>query len=228
MRPVYFILCKGGCPDDHAVRQVMIAATFGHLFCEPQVIGVELPQVRGERNVAGAYFTFLVGDYGIDGNMVVLYQFPADRQHVEFLDAACSLSDTPAHKHVEFQSFPPACPDKAGHVHCLEKSEHRHGCVHPHFKCVGAGGFLGVYFFHMAGEYVESGVWSNKKANKFAPGRRTGICPAKAVHIPNSLPEGPLHERQILLRRIGFISFSPGYKQVCTGRKRNKGLNSRV
>lgn len=160
-RPVYFVLCKGGCPDDHAVRQVMIAATFGHLFCEPQVIGVELPQVRGERNVAGAYFTFLVGDYGIDGNMVVLYQFPADRQHVEFLDAACSLSDTPAHKHVEFQSFPLACPDKAGHVHCLEKSEHRHGCVHPHFKCVGAGGFLGVYFFHMVGEYVESGVWSN-------------------------------------------------------------------
>ena len=145
---VYVILCEGGCSDNHTLGQVVIPAAFGNLLCQPQVICIELMQIIGVRDIAGADFTLPVGDNSVDGNRVVLHQSLADGKHIEFLDAACCPSDAPAHQHVELQPCPLADPDKTRDIHYLEKGEHWHGSIHPHLECVGAGCFFGIYFFH--------------------------------------------------------------------------------
>ena len=55
-RPVYLILYKGRCTDNHVIRQVMVLAAFGNLLRQPQVIRIELLQIIGERDIAGTDF----------------------------------------------------------------------------------------------------------------------------------------------------------------------------
>lgn len=96
-RSIYLILCKGRRADNHAICQVMIPAAFSNLFRQSQVIGIELLQIIGERDIAGTDFTLPIGYNGADGKVVVLHQLPPYGKHIELFDVACRLSDTPAH-----------------------------------------------------------------------------------------------------------------------------------
>lgn len=146
---VYFILGEGGRANNHAVGQVMVLATSGHLSRQPQVIVVELPQVFGEGDVARTHFSFAVGHDGADCKRVVPHQLFPDGQRVELFYSACCPSDAPAHQHIELQTAALARPDEPTHVDCPEKGDHGHGGVHPHFEGVGTRCFFGGYFNHI-------------------------------------------------------------------------------
>ena len=150
-RSVYIGLGKRGGTDDHAVGQIVVFAALGNLPRQCEIISIEFRQIPGERNIAGTYFTGFVGYDGIYRNGIVLYKFVPHREHVEFFHPACRFSDTPAHQHIEFHSFPFAEFNKPRHIECLEESHHRHGRFHPHFKRISAGGFSRIYFFHFFG-----------------------------------------------------------------------------
>ena len=148
---VYLVPGEGGSADDHAVGQVVVFASFCDLGRQAEIVGVELVQVIGERDVAGADFAPAVGDNRVDGDAVVLHQFTPHRKHPEFLDAACCTADAPAHKHVELQTLLSGQTDQPGHIQFSEECDHGHGGVHPHFECVCPRGLLRVHFcFHCA------------------------------------------------------------------------------
>ena len=98
---VYFILGEGGRANNHAVGQVVVLATFGHLSRQPQVIVVELPQVSREGDVARTHFSFAVGHDGADCKRVVPHQLFPDGQRVELFYSTCSTLDVLAHQHNE-------------------------------------------------------------------------------------------------------------------------------
>ena len=146
--PVYLVLRERGSANNHAIRQVMIFATLGHLPRQPQVIGIKLLQITGERNITGTNLTFPIRHDGTNSQLIILHQLPPDRKHIKLFHAACRPPDTPAHQHIKLQPSPPTDTHKATDIHRLEKSKHRHRRVHPHLERVGTGRFLGINFFH--------------------------------------------------------------------------------
>lgn len=142
-------LRERGCAYHHAVGEVVVAACFGHLGCEAEVVGVECGKVGRKRYVAGTYFAVFIGYDGVDGYFVEQEEFVADGKHVEFLDLGGGFSDAPAHEHVEFQAFFTACFCDARHVECLDECDHGHGRFHPRLEGEGACGVGRVYLFHV-------------------------------------------------------------------------------
>lgn len=134
--------------DDHALCQVMVSATVGHLPGQPHVITMEQRQLFRKRDVAGTYFSIPVGYDCIHGDAVILHQLVADGKKVELLDGGCGFADAPAHQHIELQAFLLAFLCQAGYVQCLEKGDHGHGGLHPHIKCVGTCSCCRIDFFH--------------------------------------------------------------------------------
>ena len=101
--PVDFGIHNGGCPDNHAFRQIVVFAVFGYGACQPQVIGVELRKAARKRHIAGADLTVPVFHDSIYRYAVILQQLTPDRKQSELPDPACRPADTPAEKHIEFQ-----------------------------------------------------------------------------------------------------------------------------
>lgn len=100
---VDFGIHNGGCPDNHAFRQIVVFAVFGYGACQPQVIGVELRKAARKRHIAGADLTVPVFHDSIYRYAVILQQLTPDRKQSELPDPACRPADTPAEKHIEFQ-----------------------------------------------------------------------------------------------------------------------------
>ena len=117
--------CRGA--DDHIFRQVMVLAALPNLGGKGQIVPVELGQIRGKGNIAGADPILSVQDDGVYGKTVIADQLLTHGEGVELLNAAGGLADAPAHQHIKFKALPAAASQKPGHIQGLEESEHRHG-----------------------------------------------------------------------------------------------------
>ena len=142
------ILGQGRGADDHIFRQVMVLAALPNLGGKGQIVPVELGQIRGKGNVAGADPIFSVQDDGVDGKTVIADQLLTHGEGVELLNAAGGLANAPAHQHIEFKALPAAVTQKPGHIQGLEESEHRHGRVEPQGIGFRPPGFLRIDFGH--------------------------------------------------------------------------------
>ena len=142
------VLSQGGGADDHTVRQVMVFAALPNLGGKGQIVPVELGQIRGKGNIAGADPVLSVQDDGVDGKLIVADQLLTHGKGVELLNAAGGFADAPAHQHIEFKALPAAVTQQPGHIQGLEESEHRHGRMEPQGISLRPPGFLGIDFGH--------------------------------------------------------------------------------
>ena len=125
------ILGQGGGADDHTVLQVVVLAALPNLGGKGQIVPVELGQIRGKGNIAGADPIFSVQDDGVYGKTVIADQLLIHGKGVELLNAAGGLADAPAHQHIKFKALPAAASQKPGHIQGLEESKHGHGRMEP-------------------------------------------------------------------------------------------------
>ena len=138
---VDFCIHNGGSADDHAVfGQVIVLAGLGDLGGVGEIIAVELCQIIGMENVAGADFAGFVFDDGVYCNGIIFHQLVTDGQEIELLDSCGCFADAVVQKHIEFQMLLPGDADQVGHIQGFEKCDHGIGSVHPEFESGCAGG----------------------------------------------------------------------------------------
>ena len=142
------ILGQGRGPYSHTVRQVVVLAALPNLGGKGQIVPVELGQICGKGNIAGADPILSVQDDGVDGKTIIADQLLTHGKGVELLNAAGGFADAPAHQHIEFKALPAAVTQKPGHIQGLEESEHRHGRVEPQGIGFRPPGFLRIDFGH--------------------------------------------------------------------------------
>lgn len=88
--------------------------------------GIKLLQIVGIRHIARTDSTFVVIHYDIYCQIVISEEFVSLRQCVELLDLACSLTYTPAQKHIQLKISPLANSLESCNIECLSQSYHRH------------------------------------------------------------------------------------------------------
>ena len=113
---VNVVLRQSRAADDHAVLQIMVLAPFPHLGGKGQIVPVELGQIRGKGNIAGADPVFSVQNNGVYGQTVIADQLLAHGEGVELLNAAGGFADAPAHQHIEFKALSAAVTQQPGHI----------------------------------------------------------------------------------------------------------------
>ena len=109
----------------------MVLTAFPDLGGKGQIVLVELGQIRGKGNIAGADPVLSVQDDGVYGKTIIADQLLTHGKGVELLNAAGGLADAPAHQHIKFKALPAAVSQKPGHIQGLEESKHGHGRMEP-------------------------------------------------------------------------------------------------